>query len=177
MTRFLKLCALGSFALLAACSKPARFDDAAATGPLTAPPQVTIGDGESQVDEFGDPSSPSFFSQRVGDRVLFTVDQHTLNPDAQQVLRGQAVWLKTNSDYQALIEGHADEQGTTAYNLALSARRANAVKEFLTAQGVSASRLRTVPYGKERPAELCAEESCYRLNRRAVTVIAGGATS
>ncbi|MGR3434791.1 MAG: OmpA family protein [Shimia sp.] len=120
------------------------------------------------------PNTPAFFQQNVGDRVLFEVDQSSLTDAAKATLDGQAGWLQRNADYQAIVEGHADEQGTTEYNIALSARRANSVREYLVAQGVAGTRLRTVPFGKERPAELCAEERCYRANRRAVTVIAGG---
>lgn len=76
-----------------------------------------------------------------------------------------------------MIEGHADEQGTREYNLALGARRANAVREYLISQGVSAARVRTVSYGKERPIAVCSEESCYAQNRRAVTIISIGQSS
>jgi peptidoglycan-associated lipoprotein len=89
-------------------------------------------------------------------------------------LQGQAQWLLTNNDYLAVIEGHADEQGTREYNVALGARRANAVREYLISQGIPASRLRTVSYGKERPIAVCSDESCYGQNRRAVTVISIG---
>ncbi|MEC9105220.1 MAG: OmpA family protein, partial [Pseudomonadota bacterium] len=82
-----------------------------------------------------------------------------------------------NPDYTAVIEGHADEQGTREYNLALGGRRANAAREYLITQGVSPARLRTVTYGKERPIEICSVESCYAKNRRAVTVLAAGAIS
>ena len=82
----------------------------------------------------------------------------------------------TNNDYLAVIEGHADEQGTREYNIALGARRANAVMEYLTSRGVAASRLKFVSYGKERPVEICSEEACYSKNRRAVTVISMGLT-
>jgi len=95
----------------------------------------------------------------------------------QQTLNGQANWLKTNADYQAIIEGHADEQGTREYNLALGNRRANAVREYLVSQGVPSNRLRVISYGKERPIEVCASEACYSQNRRAVTVIAAGGLS
>ncbi len=122
-----------------------------------------------------DPASPAYFNQTVGDRVLFAVDQSTLTPEARATLAGQAQWLMTNAAFTAIIEGHADEQGTREYNLALGARRANAVEEFLVSQGVAANRLRTISYGKERPIEICSEESCYQQNRRAVTVIAAGA--
>ena len=125
-----------------------------------------------------DPASPAYFSQTVGDRVLFAVDQSTLSPTAQTTLDGQAQWLLTNSDYLAVVEGHADEQGTREYNLALGARRANSVMEYLIARGVPQSRLKFVSYGKERPIEICSEEACYAKNRRAVTIIsAGGLTS
>ena len=90
------------------------------------------------------------------------------------VLDGQARWLLDNSQYMALIEGHADEQGTREYNLALGARRANAVREYLVSRGVPTSRLQTVSYGKERPLAICSDETCYSQNRRAVTVISLG---
>jgi peptidoglycan-associated lipoprotein len=92
-------------------------------------------------------------------------------------LDGQAQWLMTNSDYLAVIEGHADEQGTREYNVALGARRANAAREYLISRGVPSSRLRTISYGKERPIATCSDASCYAQNRRAVTVIAAGALS
>ena len=122
-----------------------------------------------------DPTSIAFFNQSVGDRVLFEVDQSTLTVEAQSILSAQAQWLMTNTEYRALIEGHADEQGTREYNLALGARRAAAVRDYLVSQGVSESRLSTISYGKERPIEICSAESCYRQNRRAVTVLSAGA--
>ncbi|WP_370541670.1 peptidoglycan-associated lipoprotein Pal [Actibacterium sp. 188UL27-1] len=119
----------------------------------------------------GDPASPAYFQSTVGDRVLFAVDQSTLGDEAKQVLAGQAQWLNNNTSYSAIVEGHADEQGTREYNLALGARRANAVQEYLISQGVAGTRLRTVTYGKERPLEICSEEACYAKNRRAVTLL------
>jgi len=124
-----------------------------------------------------DPASTAYFQQAVGDRVLFLVDQSNLTPEGQATLDGQAAWLNTNTDYQAVIEGHADEQGTREYNLALGTRRANATREYLISRGIAASRLRVVSYGKERPIEVCSSEACYAKNRRAVTVLAGGLTS
>jgi peptidoglycan-associated lipoprotein len=121
-----------------------------------------------------DPASPLSFQQTVGDRVLFAVDQSTLDTQSRLVLDGQANWLAANLDYTAVIEGHADEQGTREYNLALGARRANAVQEYLVARGIDPNRLRVVSYGKERPLELCSDEACYAKNRRAVTVLAAG---
>ncbi len=121
-----------------------------------------------------DPASPGYFQQTVGDRVLFAVDQSTLTDIGRTTLSGQAQWLNSNPEYTAIVEGHADEQGTREYNLALGERRAAAARDYLVSQGVNATRLRTVTYGKERPIEICSVESCYAKNRRAVTVIAAG---
>ncbi|MCU0908115.1 MAG: peptidoglycan-associated lipoprotein Pal [Rhodobacteraceae bacterium] len=128
----------------------------------------------------GDPSDPrsvAYFNQTVGDRVFFAVDQSTLSDDARRTLTNHAIWLMENRDFNAIIEGHADEQGTREYNIALSARRASAVIQFLISQGIAADRLRPIPYGKERPIAICSTEDCYAQNRRAVTVLtpaAGG---
>ena len=122
-----------------------------------------------------DPTSVAYFRQSVGDRVLFLVDQSTLTPEARAVLSAQAQWLQQNPQYAVTIEGHADEQGTREYNLALGARRAAAAQEFLVSQGIASTRVNTVSYGKERPLEICSEEACYAQNRRAVTVLASGA--
>lgn len=124
-----------------------------------------------------DPRSVAYFNQRVGDRVHFLVDQSTLTPEARSILQGQAQWLQSNPSYAIIIEGHADEQGTREYNLALGARRASSAQDFLISQGVSPSRMRTVSYGKERPIAVCSEDSCYAQNRRAVTVLSAGAGS
>ena len=124
-----------------------------------------------------DPTSTAYFQQAVGDRVLFDVDQSNLTAAGQTILDGQAAWLLANADYQAVIEGHADEQGTREYNLALGARRANAAQEYLVSKGVPAARLRVVSYGKERPIEICSNEACYTKNRRAVTVLSASLSS
>ena len=156
---------------LAACTNPGRFGAGGAGG--------AGGNGIDSANLGGanDPSSPAYFQQTIGDRVLFAVDQSTLTPEATQILTQQARWMSNNTEYTALIEGHADEQGTREYNLALGARRANSVMEFLVSQGVSPSRLKTITYGKERPLAICSDEACYSQNRRAVTVIAAGALS
>jgi peptidoglycan-associated lipoprotein len=82
----------------------------------------------------------------------------------------------TNSDFTAVIEGHADEQGTREYNIGLGNKRADAARSYLISKGVPANRLQIVSYGKERPIEICSEEACYAKNRRAVTVLAAGLT-
>jgi peptidoglycan-associated lipoprotein len=164
MTRYLTVALLIASLGLTACTRPDRFgggnDGAGGSGI-----------GTTGLGDVNDPSSPAYFAQAIGDRVLFQVDQSTLSSQAMQVLDGQAQWLMTNSDYLAIIEGHADEQGTREYNLALGARRANAVREYLISRGVPASRLQTISYGKERPIAVCSDEACYSQNRRAVTVI------
>ena len=130
-------------------------------------------DGLGAIEE----SSIEFFNSSVGDRVLFAVDRHTLTPEALAILDGQANWLLANGTYTAVIEGHADEQGTREYNLALSARRASSVYNYLISKGIAESRLSVLPLGKERPLAVCSDETCWSKNRRAVTVVAGGFTS
>jgi peptidoglycan-associated lipoprotein len=156
---------------LAACSNPDKYGSGA-TGP-----GGTLGPAGAGITQGGinDPNSPAYFSQTIGDMVHFSVDQSTLSDTARGILTQQASWLVSHPSYTAIIEGHADEQGTREYNLALGARRANAAQEFLVSQGVAGNRLRTVSYGKERPLAICSTEECYAKNRRAVTVISQSA--
>jgi peptidoglycan-associated lipoprotein len=123
------------------------------------------------------PGSVQDFAVNVGDRVFFDSDSSELNPQSVATLDKQAQWLNQYSRYSFTVEGHADERGTREYNFALGARRAEAVKSYLTAKGVSAARMRTISYGKERPVEVCDNISCWSKNRRAVTVLGGGPTS
>lgn len=161
----------------AACTNPNRFGGAGGNDAAGAGQGLITEPATPPLDGANNPNSPQYFTQTVGDRVLFVVDSSTLTAAGQATLDGQANWLATNSDYLAIIEGHADEQGTREYNLALGARRANAVREYLTSKGVASNRLRTISYGKERPIEVCATEACYSKNRRAVTIISVGGTS
>jgi len=148
------------FLALAACSKKNTPDlEADGTGVGTAKP-----------------GSQQDFAINVGDRVYFANDQSTLAPEAQETLRRQAQWLQQYSGVTVQIEGHADERGTREYNISLSARRATAAREFLIAQGVDPNRISSIAYGKERPVALCDAEQCWSQNRRAVTVITGGAS-
>lgn len=176
LTTGILIAALG----LTACTRPDRFGAGGPGGAGGAGGAGGFGaagiDG-STLGGAGDPSSPEYFSQAIGDRVLFAVDQSTLSPQGMQTLEGQAQWLQANNDYLAVIEGHADEQGTREYNVALGARRANAVREFLISRGIAPTRLQTVSYGKERPIAICSDESCYSQNRRAVTIISVGSLS
>lgn len=162
-----KFLTVGALLALAACNDPSQLGGGAGGAGSG---------GAGAAGSASDPTSVAYFQQAVGDRVLFAVDQSTIPADGQVTLNAQANWLTTNADYSAVIEGHADEKGTREYNLALGARRANAVREYLVSRGVAGNRLKTVTYGKERPIEICSEESCYARNRRAVTVLAGGLT-
>lgn len=175
MTYLLKAALLIGTLALGACTNADRFDGANAADAGLQAASNTV--NQTALDPSQDPSSPQFFSQTIGDRVVFEVDTSTLTAAGRATLNGQAGWLQSNSDYLAVIEGHADEQGTREYNLALGARRANAVREYLISQGIASSRIRTVSYGKERPIAVCSEESCYAQNRRAVTVISIGQSS
>ena len=118
----------------------------------------------------GGPGSPQEFASSVGDRVFFETDSTELTPTAQATLDKQAAWLNQYGRYAFTIEGHADERGTREYNFALGARRAETTKNYLIAKGVSASRIKTISFGKERPVAVCDDISCWSQNRRAVTV-------
>ena len=83
----------------------------------------------------------------------------------------EKTWLKQYPNVSVTIEGHADERGTREYNLALGERRANSTKSYLLSQGVEASRIQTISYGKERPAVTDASASGWAQNRRTVTVV------
>ena len=117
------------------------------------------------------PGSQQDFVVNVGDRVFFESDQTDLTPQATATLDKQAQWLQTYNRYSFTIEGHADERGTREYNIALGARRAQAVRSFLASRGIDPSRMRTISYGKERPVAVCNDISCWSQNRRAVTVL------
>ncbi len=119
------------------------------------------------------PGSTQDFSVNVGDRVFFETDSTELTPTAVATLDKQAAWLNRYPRYSFTVEGHADERGTREYNFALSARRSETVRNYLSAKGVAASRMRTMSFGKERPVATCDDISCWSQNRRAVTVLSG----
>jgi peptidoglycan-associated lipoprotein len=119
------------------------------------------------------PGSPRDFITRAGDLVYFSTDSSELSPESQQTLTNQARWLKQYAEHPITIEGHADERGTREYNIALGAKRAQAVRAFLIQQGMNPGRIRTVSYGKERPVAVCNDISCWSQNRRAQTVVNG----
>ena len=117
------------------------------------------------------PGGQQDFVVNVGDRVFFDTDSTELTMQSRATLDKQAQWLATYNRYAFLVEGHADERGTREYNVALGAKRAEAVRAYLASRGVEPSRMRTISYGKERPVAVCDDISCWSQNRRAVTVL------
>jgi peptidoglycan-associated lipoprotein len=158
--RALKLCAIvvATISIGACAKKPTDSNALASAGAAT-------------------PGSQQDFVVNVGDRVFFTTDSTDLTPQAVATLEKQAQWLRAYPQYQFTVEGHADERGTREYNIALGARRAQAVRDYLASRGVQPHRMRTISYGKERPVAVCNDISCWSQNRRAVTVLNGGASS
>ncbi len=150
----------GALLMLAACSSTPEAPPAAA-GP---------GPGAAGAARFG-PGSQQDLAATAGDRIFFAFDSAEISPEAQQILRRQAEWLRRYPNVTVTIEGHCDERGTREYNLALGERRASAAKNVLIALGIPASRLSTISYGKERPAVLGSTEEAYAQNRRAVTTV------
>jgi peptidoglycan-associated lipoprotein len=141
--------------------------------------QDTAGAGAGGAGSFGAgaavPGSVRDFAVNVGDRVFFETDSTDLTSTATAILDRQAQWLARYPRYTFLIEGHADERGTREYNFSLGARRSQAVRDYLASKGIPASRFRTLSYGKERPVAVCNDISCWSQNRRAITVLDGGA--
>jgi peptidoglycan-associated lipoprotein len=120
------------------------------------------------------PGSQQEFLVTVGDRVFFDTDSSSLTPTAMATLDKQSVWLNHYKNYRVLIEGHADERGTREYNIALGARRAAVVVNYLVSRGVDSRRITSKSFGKERPVAICAnydDLACLSQNRRAVTVV------
>ena len=157
--------ALLSLALLAGCQSKAGTE----TDKPVSPAVADAGAGAL----IGTPSSQQDFSAKlinVGDRVHFALDRYDLSPEAEATLRQQAALLQNYPQIVITIQGHADERGTREYNLALGERRADAVRNYLMALGVSADRIQVISYGKERPECAEASEGCWSQNRRGVTI-------
>jgi peptidoglycan-associated lipoprotein len=110
----------------------------------------------------------------VSDRVLFAADQSTLSAEAIGTLNAQVTWLSQNPGMTVRVEGHADERNTRSYDMQLGSSRASAVRNYLVSQGIPDAQITVISYGRERPVETCADESCWAMNRRAVTVVAAG---
>ncbi|HIJ62901.1 MAG TPA: peptidoglycan-associated lipoprotein Pal [Rhodospirillaceae bacterium] len=159
--RFLSIFAAA--ALLAACDSAPENTGATGKGGQVTPPQSTA----SQIA----PGSIADFNATAGDRVFFEYNKSNIGADAKVTLDKQVAWLKKYPNYAITVEGHADERGTREYNLALGDKRAAATKKYLVAAGLPAARVKTISYGKERPAELGSTEAAWAKNRRAVTVL------
>lgn len=144
------IAAFAALAIVAACSSE--------QAPPPANAQVT-------------PGSIADFKQNVGDRVYFDTDMSSIREDGRATLAKQAEWLKKYTNYPILIEGKCDERGTREYNLALGERRANAVRQYLVAQGVPADRVKTIGYGKERPEVVGSDEGAWARNRVGITAL------
>lgn len=123
------------------------------------------------------PGSAQDLKVNVGDTVHFEYNKYAVLEADKATLQRQAAWLAKWPNIKVTVEGHADERGTREYNIALGAKRATAVKEYLVSLGVSAARVDTVSYGKERPICTDSTEDCWAQNRRGVTIIASGANS
>ncbi|HVH77851.1 MAG TPA: peptidoglycan-associated lipoprotein Pal [Stellaceae bacterium] len=148
--------------LLAACSS-------------NPPPATSGGPGGSSTGSGSyAPGSQQDLAATAGDRVFFAYDQSTISSEGQQILERQAQWLKRYSQVAVTIEGHCDERGTREYNLALGERRAQGVKNVLVALGISASRIQTISYGKDRPIVVGSDEAGYAQNRVGITTVNGG---
>jgi peptidoglycan-associated lipoprotein len=164
-------------ASVAACSsrpKP-QFDTAP---PATTPPPATDTQTPPPVSSgplAPTPGSAQDFIVNVGDRVYFDLDSHDVRADARPILDAQANWLRQYNSVRVRIEGNADERGTREYNLALGARRANAVRDYLVSRGVTSDRISTISFGKEQPIDPGTTEEAYQKNRNARTAIVSGA--
>lgn len=112
----------------------------------------------------------SDYASQADRTVYFGFDQSTLSSEAQSIVDNNIAKLKNGSQHIRL-EGHADERGTREYNLALGERRANAVLQYMVANGIAKSRLETISYGKERPADAGHDESAWAKNRRVEIVL------
>jgi peptidoglycan-associated lipoprotein len=172
-SRSLKFACVSAALILGACTHKQEAVNTApppvqSARPAPAPAPVT-----SQIL----PGSAEDFRVNVGDTVHFGYNEYNIEDNDKAVLGRQAQWLAKYPSVRVAVEGHCDERGTREYNLALGARRANAVKEYLVSQGVSTARVETVSYGKERPICTESNEACWAQNRRGVTTISGGANS
>ena len=157
----------GSGAAASASSNTAS-DAGGTTSAGTTSAGTTSAGGASSI---GSIRTPDELLAKVGSTVYFDYDQSSLTSEAQATLDRQAAFLKASPSFRLIIEGHCDERGTREYNLALGDRRASAVRDYLVAKGINASRLSTISYGKERPSVGGSNETSYALNRRSVSRI------
>ena len=158
---------------LAACSTtPKDTADSSGSGSTSTSSDVSSS-AETETTESAsiEPGSQEDLIVNVGDRVFFNYDSSELDTDAQELLQDQVAWLKQYSDVSVIIEGHCDERGTREYNLALGEKRAQSVKNYIINLGISADRVSTISYGKERPAVVGSNDGAWAQNRRSVTTV------
>ena len=156
---------------LAACSTtPKDTADSSGSGSTSTSSDVSSS-AETTESASIEPGSQEDLIVNVGDRVFFNYDSSELDTDAQELLQDQVAWLKQYSDVSVIIEGHCDERGTREYNLALGEKRAQSVKNYLINLGISADRVSTISYGKERPAVVGSNDGAWAQNRRSVTTV------
>ena len=161
---------------LAGCaSHPKAVAPVAMTSPPPPQPHTYAPPPPAPVQSGPLPGTVKDFVVNVGDRVYFDTNKFTVRSDGAAVLAAQGRWLNRYPSVQVRIEGNADERGTREYNLALGAKRADAVKTMLVEQGVSPSRITTISYGKERPIDSGTGEDAWAHNRNAHTDITQGA--
>ncbi len=164
---------------LAACASHPKPSYPTAQPPVAQrspePPPPSLSSRPEPVSQAPLPGSERDFTINIGDRVYFDYDMYAIRSDANPLLEAQAGWLKRFPAVQVRIEGNCDERGTQEYNLALGARRANAVREYLVSHGVEAGRITTVSYGKEKPIDPGTGEAAEGHNRNAHTAIVSGA--
>ncbi|MDP2260747.1 MAG: peptidoglycan-associated lipoprotein Pal [Caulobacter sp.] len=168
---------LAAAASLAACASTKPLPEPG-PGPGTPPGPGTgyqPAPGPGPVDSRVLPGSTQDFVINVGDFVYFDLDSYDIRSDAMSVLDAQAAWLNRYPAVQIRVEGNCDERGTREYNLALGARRANAVRDYLVRRGVSSGRISTLSWGKERPIDPGTGEAAWSRNRNGHTVIIAGA--
>ena len=158
---------------LAACSTtPKDTSDSSGSGSTSSSSDVSSSsETESAESASIEPGSQEDLIVNVGDRVFFNYDSAELDTDAQELLQDQVAWLKQYSNVSVIIEGHCDERGTREYNLALGEKRSQSVKNYLINLGISADRVSTISYGKERPAVVGSNDGAWAQNRRSVTLV------
>jgi len=161
-------------ASMAACASRPKPTPPAPTAP-PPPPASQPAPPTGAVGETVLPGSERDFVINAGDRVYFDFDKYEVRADAQPILDAQSAWLRKYPAVMVRIEGNCDERGTREYNLALGARRANAIRDYLVAHGVTASRIATVSYGKEKPIDPGTGEEADAHNRNGHTAIVSGA--
>ena len=168
-TRLATAALLTSALALGACAKKAP-EELPPVQPTTAAPDTTPTPTAPTGPIVG---SQAHFEQAVGSSsvIYFDTDRFNIDSTDAAALQAQAQYFARFPQLTFTIEGHTDERGTREYNLALGERRANSAKNYLVSLGVSADRIRTVSYGKERPVALASNASAWAQNRRAASII------